>query len=166
MSAVTRHVGLVLKTNDMTCIPTICQPTATWGHTATLSSACYRTGGLPLAGRKLPQCFSLIPRIVSEGPGQCSCCDWYSSVSCGDPRYTSHLFLSRKWPIHQKRCSLWAAQASGGEICVTVWSSVAHTCFWKLLALKLQMYDSNSVFRRLTTWDPQVVPRTTKPPCA
>lgn len=28
--------------------------------------------------------------------------------------------------------------------------------------VKLRMYDSSSVFRRLTTWDPQVVPRTTE----
>jgi hypothetical protein len=53
--------------------------------TATLSSAGYRTGGLLLAGRKFPRCFSLIPRVVSERSWQCICCDWYTLVSCGDP---------------------------------------------------------------------------------
>lgn len=70
--------------------------TATLGHTATLSSAVYGTGGLLLAGQKLPRCFSLIPRVVSEGPGQCNCCDWYSSVSCGDLRYTLICSSQRK----------------------------------------------------------------------
>jgi hypothetical protein len=139
MPAVTRHVGLVFKTNDTTYIPTFWQPTlrdSYLGTYDTLSSAVYRTGGLLLACRKLPRCFFLIPRVVSEGPGRCGSCVWYSSVSCGDPRYTSDLFLStqirteirppRKWPIHQKRCSaLWAAHTSSGELCVTSWSSVA-----------------------------------------
>jgi hypothetical protein len=179
MPAVSRRVGLVLKTNDTTYIPTFCKPTLHDSYLGTYrhSSAGYRTGGLPLSCRKLPRCFSSIQRVVSEGPGQCSSCDWYSPVFCGHPWYIPDLLLStqirlkitppRKWPIPQKRCSaLWATRASGSELYVTIWNSVARTRLKKLMMINLRMYNSSSIFRRVTTWDSQVVPRPTQRPCS
>lgn len=132
--------------------------------TATLSSAGYRAGGLLLAGRKLQPYFSLIPRVVSKRSGQCICCVWYSSVSCGDP--SVHPW-STPLNVNQARnkTSQKVAYPSEAVFCCMSsscvrWRTMRH--YLKLrwehpllkpadVTVKLRMCDSSSIFRRLTT---------------